>query len=133
MTQSLWTSWKNRILGNGDTEAFDPFDPRVLKSPPDPADSYALRTRCGAVGHRHVEILGTGVPDLVGDCVAAMIGKLDRIGQTPITYPPDPSHRHITHTRSCRVDPDRHHAAMPQAHIGLDMPASFSLLENDAR
>jgi hypothetical protein len=130
MAGSLWVSWKNRILGNQGHEAFDPFEAHVLKSPPDPVSSYALRTRCARAEATGVVIRGNGLADLVGDCIAVHIGNLDRVGRTIAGYPPDPRYRHTTHTRtSSRVNPDRYHTAM--ADIGPEMH-SLSLLENDA-
>jgi hypothetical protein len=109
--ESLWVSWKNRILGNGDAGAFDPFEARVPKSPPDPIASYALRTRCARADHRHIEILGVGVADLVGDCISLRIGKLDRVGRAVATYPPDPSDWHAAYSGTRWINPDRHGAA----------------------
>ena len=131
MTGSLWVSWKNRILGNRDTEAFDPFEARVLKSPPDPTTSHALRTRCARVGQGDIVIRGTGVPDLLGDCLALRLGKLDRPGRTVSVYPPDPSYRNTAHTHGiCWLNPDRDHT--PMADIGGELNRLLSLLENEA-
>lgn len=85
----MWASWKNRILGKPDTEAFDPFEARAPKCPPDPNSSYALRTQCARAEATDIVIRGNGLADMVGDCLAVRLGQLDRIGHTPLACPPN--------------------------------------------
>lgn len=132
VTGSLWVSWKNRILGNGGCEAFDPFEARVLKSPPDPDNSYALRTRCARADRDDIVMRGTGVPGLGGDCVEIRLGKLDRVGRTVAVYPCAPSDGNTAQAHDIRwINPDRHNMAAPMSDMGGEM-TRLSLLENEA-
>jgi hypothetical protein len=146
---SLWVSWKNWILGNVENEGFGTFPLHILKCPPDPTASHALRTRCARADMTPIVIHGNGVPDLVGDCLAVRLGNLDPFGRNPHTCPPDPSigggrdrdqirvhtgdsgHAGYTGDRIW-MEVGRNRANMPQAGIGDELTHPF-LLENSTR
>lgn len=119
VSESLWVSWKNRILGIEDSWDFDPLTPRIPKLAPDPTTSYALRTQCARADQGVIAIHGAIVPDLVGDCVAVRLGNMDRIIHASVRHPSDPSHRYTAHTRIRHANPDRDHVT--HADIGSEL------------